>query len=197
MNLTLETALDLYIYLATGFFVFVNVTYTLLLIRSFREIMYYMRHNAFSNYRSMVQSELASPISILAPAHNEEASVIASVKSLLKLNYGRFEVIVINDGSTDRTLERLEHEFQLYPSKQVCADVLETKPVRGIYKSRNPAFRSLVVVDKENGGKADALNAGINCSRYDYVCCIDADSLLEDDAILRVMKPFFEDERAR
>ena len=195
MNDMVGTVLDLYVYLATGFFVAVNLMYTALLVRSFREIMYYMRHNAFSNYRSMVQSELASPVSILAPAYNEEASVIASVKSLLKMNYGRYEVVVINDGSTDRTLGKLQDEFQLYRSKQVYRGGLETKPVRGIYKSRKPEFRSLLVVDKENGGKADALNAGINCSRYDYVCCIDADSLLEDDAILRVMKPFFEDER--
>lgn len=183
-----------YVYFATAFFVLVNITYTILLVMSFREIMYYMRHNKFSNYRVMVQSELAAPVSILAPAFNEEASVVESVRSLLKLNYGRFEVVVINDGSKDKTLERLQDEFQLYESRQLYNEVLKARPVRGIYRSRKPEFKSLVVVDKENGGKADALNVGMNVARHEYVCSIDADSLLEDDALLRVMKPFLEDE---
>lgn len=181
-------------YFVTVYFVAVNVTYTFLLLRSFREIMYYMRHNAFSNYRIMVQSELTAPVSILAPAYNEEPTVVESTKSLLKLNYGRYEVVIVNDGSTDATLERMKDEFLLYKSKQIYQPTIASGKVRGIYKSKKPEYKHLLVVDKENGGKADALNTGINVATYDYVCAIDADSLLEDDALLKVMKPFMEDD---
>lgn len=191
----LETGLRTYVYFVTAYFIVVNTTYMILLVRSFKEIMYYMRHNAFSNYRVMVQSELTPPVSILAPAYNEEATVVESVRSLLKLNYGRYEVLVINDGSGDSTIDQLQQEFHLYRSSQLYVEVLQSKPVRGIYRSRKPEYRNLIVVDKENGGKADALNAGINASRHEFVCAIDADSLLEDDALLRVMKPFLEDEK--
>jgi cellulose synthase/poly-beta-1,6-N-acetylglucosamine synthase-like glycosyltransferase len=194
MSGILEILFGSYIFFVTGYFVMVNATYSFLLIRSFREILYYMRHNAFSNYRVIVQSELTPAVSILAPAFNEEATVVESTKSLLKLNYGKYEVIVVNDGSSDGTLETLRAEFHLHSSRQLYIPALETAPVRGIYKSSRPEYRNLTVVDKENGGKADALNVGINAAKHDFVCSIDADSLLEDEALLRVMKPFLEDE---
>lgn len=186
--------LQVYFYFITGYFVLVNLCYAVLLVLSYREILYYMRHNSFSNYRSTVQSEITPPISILAPAFNEEATAVESVRSLLKLNYGKYEVIVVNDGSKDNTMDRLIREFQLLPSRQIYQPTLQAQPVRDIYKSPRPEYRNLVVVDKENGGKADALNVGINVAQYSYVCAIDADSLLEDDALQKVMKPFLEDE---
>ncbi len=190
-----EILFEVYFYWVIAYFVVVNLSYTVLLVLSYREILYYMRHNSFSDYRITVQSELTPPISILAPAFNEEATAVESVRSLLKLNYGKYEVIVINDGSKDGTLDRLIREFSLLPSNQIYEQALATKPVRDIYTSHKPAYRNLVVVDKENGGKADALNAGINVAQYANVCAIDADSLLEDDALQKVMKPFLEDER--
>ncbi len=191
---TVEFLLHSYFFFVIGYFVVVNLTYTFFLGMSFREILYYMRHNSFGNLRLLVQSELTPPVSILAPAYNEEPTVVESVKSLLKLNYGKYEVVVINDGSKDGTLERLITEFQMYPSRQVYRGLLQAKPVRGIYKSHKPAYRNLVVVDKENGGKADALNVGINVAEFEYVCAIDADSLLEEDSLQKVVKPFLEDE---
>ncbi len=176
------------------YFIAVNLCYAVLLGLSFGEIMLYMRHNSFSNLRSIIQSELTPPVSILAPAYNEEATVVESVKSLLKLNYGNYEVVVINDGSKDGTLQRLITEFFLFRSKRIYNEVLEAKPVRGIYRSVKPECRNLVVVDKENGGKADALNVGMNAAQHEYVCAIDADSLLEEEALQKVMKPFLEDE---
>lgn len=190
---TVEFLLHSYFFFVIGYFVVVNLTYTFFLGMSFREILYYMRHNSFGNLRLLVQSELTPPVSILAPAYNEEPTVVESVKSLLKLNYGKYEVVVINDGSKDGTLERLITEFQMYPSRQVYRGLLQAKPVRGIYKSRKPAYRNLVVVDKENGGKADALNVGMNVAQFEYVCAIDADSLLEEDSLQKVVKPFLED----
>lgn len=152
-----------------------------------------MRRNAFIDYRKFIQSEFTYSVSILAPAFNESKTVVESVKSLLKLNFGKYEVLVINDGSKDDTLEQMIHEFDLLKTNQFYYAVIKTKPVRGIYKSRKPEYKNLIVVDKENGGKADALNTGINIAKYDHVCCIDADSILEDDALLKSMKPFHED----
>jgi cellulose synthase/poly-beta-1,6-N-acetylglucosamine synthase-like glycosyltransferase len=184
-----------YFYFVILYFILVNLTYIVLFVVSYREIIRHMRHNLFGDYRIMVQSELTAPVSVLAPAYNEEQTVVESVKSLLKLNYGRYEVVVINDGSKDNTLQQLIDEFSLFKSKQIYTEVLPARPVRGIYKSSKSAYAHLIVVDKENGGKADALTVGVNVARYDYVCCIDADSILEEDALLRVMKPFMEDER--
>lgn len=182
-----------YLLFVVLYFVGVNLTYTVLLVFSLREILKYMHHNSFSDYRLTVQSELAPGVSILAPAFNEEATAVESVHSLLKLNYGRYEVIVVNDGSKDKTLDRLIKEFQLTASAQVYAPVIPAKRVRGIYRSNNSSYRNLIIVDKENGGKADALNVGVNVARYELICAIDADSLLEEDALQKVVKPFLED----
>ena len=193
MEAVLNFILNFYLVFVILFFVGINITYTTLLLLSVREILYHMRHNRFTDYRSIVQSELTPPVSILAPAYNEEATIIQSVKSLLKLSYGKYEVVVINDGSKDGTLAQLIENFKMYRSHQVYHPMIEAKPVRGMYKSRLPEYRNILVVDKENGGKADALNVGINVARFEFICCIDADSLLEEDALQRVMKTFLED----
>jgi cellulose synthase/poly-beta-1,6-N-acetylglucosamine synthase-like glycosyltransferase len=192
MEVVINFILNFYLIFVILFFIGINITYTTLLFLSVREILYHMRHNRFTDYRSIVQSELTPPVSILAPAYNEEATIIQSVKSLLKLSYGKYEVVVVNDGSKDGTLARLIENFKMYRSQHVYHPLIEAKPIRGMYKSRLPEYRNIVVVDKENGGKADALNVGINVARYEYVCCIDADSLLEEDALQRVMKTFLE-----
>jgi cellulose synthase/poly-beta-1,6-N-acetylglucosamine synthase-like glycosyltransferase len=193
----LDSALDFllngYMLFVVVYFIGVSLTYSFLLVISVREILHQIRHNRFSDFRLTVQSELAPPASILAPAFNEGPTIIQSVRSLLKLNYGKYETLVINDGSRDDTLQQLIEHFNLYRSRQVYRPQIRTKPVRAIYKSRLPEYRNLVVIDKENGGKADALNVGINVARYDYICCIDADSILEDDALQKVMKAFLED----
>ncbi len=195
METLVDFTLNSYLVFAIIYFIGVNLTYTTLLAISVREIVAYMRHNRFSNYRIIVQSELTPPVSILAPAYNEEATVIESVKSLLKLNYGKYEVIVINDGSKDNTLARLVSDFKMFRSRRMHEERIRAKPVRGIYKSTLPEYKNLIVVDKENGGKADALNVGINEAHYNYVCCIDADSILEDDALQKVMRVFMEDDQ--
>jgi cellulose synthase/poly-beta-1,6-N-acetylglucosamine synthase-like glycosyltransferase len=194
MDTLINFLLNFYLVFVVVFFVGVNIAYTTMLIISVREILYHMRHNRFADHRAIVQSELTPPVSILAPAYNEEATIIQSVKSLLKLGYSKYEVVVINDGSKDGTLATLIENFKLYQSNLVYHPRIEAKPVRGLYKSRLPEYRNIIVVDKENGGKADALNVGINVARYEFVCCIDADSLLEDDALQRVMKTFLEDD---
>jgi len=131
------------------------------------------------------------PVSILVPAWNEQATIVASVRSLLQLHYPEFEVIVINDGSGDATLEVLIREFALQPFPEAYRVRLPSAPVRGIHRSaRHP---TLVVIDKANGGKADALNAGINAAQYPLFCSVDADSILQRDSLTRVAAAFLDD----
>jgi cellulose synthase/poly-beta-1,6-N-acetylglucosamine synthase-like glycosyltransferase len=135
-------------------------------------------------------SGLEPPVSILVPAHNEEATIAGSVQSMLQLNYPEYEVIVINDGSRDGTLEVLKRVFALATFPEDYWERLEVRPVRAVYRSR--VHPNLRVIDKENGGKADALNAGINAARYPLFCGVDADSMLERDSLRRVVEPFLE-----
>jgi cellulose synthase/poly-beta-1,6-N-acetylglucosamine synthase-like glycosyltransferase len=133
------------------------------------------------------------PISLLVPAYNEEATITPSLKSLLQLDYPEFEIIVINDGSKDGTLAELIREFALLPFPQAYRQSVPCQEVRGIYRStRHPALR---VIDKANGGKADALNAGINAARCPLFCAVDADSILQRDSLQKVVRPFVEDPR--
>lgn len=136
-------------------------------------------------------AEVAMPITLLAPAFNEEATIAESIRSLLSLHYPNFEVIVVNDGSKDATLQVLIEAFGLRPVARAFESAVPHKPVRGVYGSRD--YPRLLVVDKENGGKADALNAGISVCRTPLFCAIDADSILESDALLRVVQPFIDD----
>lgn len=134
---------------------------------------------------------LEPPISLLAPAYNEEATIAASVRSMLQLDYPMFEIIVINDGSKDNTLQVLRDEFDLVEFPEAYHVTLPVSRVRGVYRS--PKYPNLRVVDKENGGKADALNAGINAARHPLFCAMDADSILSTDSLRRVVRPFLED----
>ncbi|TIO69069.1 MAG: glycosyltransferase family 2 protein, partial [Mesorhizobium sp.] len=135
--------------------------------------------------------EVAPPIALLVPAYNEEVNVVESVHSMLALEYPNFEVIVINDGSKDQTLQRLIEGFKLVKFHRPYEDALAHKPIRGLYSS--PMTERLFVVDKENGGKADAQNAGINVCRAPLFCVIDGDSILEPDALMRAAQPFIDD----
>jgi cellulose synthase/poly-beta-1,6-N-acetylglucosamine synthase-like glycosyltransferase len=138
------------------------------------------------------ESPLAPPITIIVPAHNEEKSIRVAVRNLLELDYPQLEVIVVNDGSEDRTLEEIREEFRLRPVRAVYIPQAESAPVRGLYRSEVNA--SLLVIDKESGGsKADAVNAGLNAATSPYVCVVDADSVLERDALLRIMLPIMAD----
>ena len=141
-----------------------------------------------------VFSALDIPISVVVPAYNESASIITSVKALLQLEYPDFELVVVNDGSSDDTLEKLIEGFRLQPFPEAYRARIDCQPVRSIYRSAR--YRNLRVVDKENGGsKADAINAGVNACRYPLVCVVDADSILQTDSLRRVVRPFLEDSR--
>ena len=132
----------------------------------------------------LFRDKMIPSISIIAPAYNEEKSIVSSVRSLLNLKYPDFELIVVNDGSKDETLSKLIEAFNLIRVDYHYKVSLETVPIRGIY--RNTSIPKLVVIDKSNGGKADALNAGINVANKEFFCGIDADSLLEPESLLRL-----------
>ncbi len=146
----------------------------------------HQRRLASLRLQRLRHSPLTPPVSILVPAHNEEKCITASVRSFLSLDYPEIEVIVINDGSTDRTLDELTRAFRLRPSNVLYVAELPSAPVRGVYISRDEP--RLLVVDKESSGsKADAANAGLNAATSPYICTVDADSILERDALSRIM----------
>jgi cellulose synthase/poly-beta-1,6-N-acetylglucosamine synthase-like glycosyltransferase len=176
-------------YFVLGYFLAINGVYLVLYLISFAEIADYVRREVFSGFSELFTSNYAPPVSVVVPAYNEEATIAESVRSFLALHYPMHEMVVVNDGSKDRTLEVLTEEFDLHESDQPVRLQLKTAPLRGIYTA---ASERLVVVDKENGGKSDALNAGICAAHYPLVCCIDADIILEEDALLRVARPMIE-----
>jgi len=135
---------------------------------------------------------MTPPITIIAPAHNEEPSIRVAIRNLLELDYSQLEVIVVNDGSSDCTLEELRDEFRLRAVRAVYVAEMKSAPVRGLYRS--DVDSRLPVVDKDAGGSnADAVNAGLNAATSPYVCIVDSDSVLERDALLRIMVPILED----
>jgi len=170
------------------FFFAINSYYLVLTVAGFWRTLRVFKEVRRPDQRRLLRSPLTPPISVLAPAFNEEANVVDNVRSLLMLDYPLFEVILVNDGSNDGTLGRLVDAFGLRRSARSFERALPCKLIRGVYES--PTYSNLLVVDKENGGKADALNAGLNLSLYPLFCAIDADSILEPDALLRLVRPF-------
>lgn len=183
-------ALDWIQWLFFAYFIALNVVYLALNYISAFSIHRYMRdHGAkfvpesFSSYQP--------PVSIIVPACNEEKSIVATVRSLLQLAYPEFEIIVVNDGSVDGTKDALIRAFALVEFPEAYRRRIDTEPVHGVYAST--LHRRVRLVDKANGGKADALNAGINCARYPLFCVVDADCILQHDSLARVVQPFLED----
>src|SRR5207244_1878215 len=175
-------------YVIVVYFLALNSFYALLLILSIPEIWEQTRLAEDDDFQRLMQSDALPPISLLVPAYNERATIEASVTALLTLEYRNFEVIVVNDGSKDDTLDRLREAFDLYEVPRTYPEGIATRPLRGVYRSRSRT--RLVVLDKENGGKADSLNAAINASRFPLVIAVDADTLIEPDALLRLTRPF-------
>ena len=173
--------------------IFIFGSYAALALFSAAAMLRYMRKNSFVDYKVLLSSPLAPSISIIAPAFNEGKTIVDNIRSLLSLHYNDYEVIIINDGSTDGSLKKVIEAYDLEPVQILYEEKLKTKPVKAIYKSRNKAFSKLMVVDKENGGKADALNVGINLSQKEYISVIDVDSILVEDALLKMTKPFLEE----
>jgi cellulose synthase/poly-beta-1,6-N-acetylglucosamine synthase-like glycosyltransferase len=183
--------LTIYSLVAFFYFLVLNGLYLFLTALAWRDMGSELRARRYLPLDEIFRSPLTPGVSVIVPAFNEQAVIVESVRSLLALRYPRHEVVVVSDGSTDRTIAVLEQAFDLAPVRVALRNGIPTAAVRATYVSRS--HPNLLVVDKENGGRSDALNAGVNAARNPYVCVIDADSMLEPDALLKVSKPILDD----
>jgi len=158
----------------------------------------YTRKNSYVNYNDVAISPLSPNVSIIIPAYNEEKTIIDNVLTLIGLHYSNFEAIVVNDGSNDNTLELLKQTFNLEKVDYYFDYNIPCEKIRGIYKSNLPKYKNIMVIDKENGGcKSDALNAALNVCKNDLIITIDADSIIEPDSIVKLVKPFLEEKNKK
>lgn len=175
-----------------AYFLCINAIYLALNFISMLSIMRYTREH-IAKFRIRNFKSYQPPVTVLVPAYNEEKTIVSTVRSLLGLGYPNFEVLVVNDGSSDKTLQEVVDAFQLTEFPEAYRSRLRTEPVNRMYAST--AYPKVRLLDKQNGGKADALNAGINAARYPLFCVIDADCILQQDSLSRVVQPFLEDSR--
>jgi len=176
-----------------AYFLFVNTIYAVLLISSAAEMRLHLLALRTESQWRLLQSDLTPSLSLLAAAHNEAATIASSVQAMLGLYYPSLEVVVVNDGSTDATVAVLAERFELVAIEPAFDHRVSSAKVEALYRSRT--HPNLVVVSKENGGKADALNAGLNVASGRLICALDADTLIEPDALLRMVQPFLSDDR--
>lgn len=170
-----------------------TVSYTIQFAIAVVSVRNYFKKMRSSGFKKYIKSQNIIPISLIVPAYNEDTMILSNIKALLQLDYQIYEVVVVNDGSSDQTLEKIMKEFDLKPVTISTRNLVPSNEIKAIYK--NADIPKLVLVDKVNGGKADALNAGLNVSKYPYFGAIDADSILESDALVRVSMPFIENKK--
>ena len=169
-----------------------NLAYLAMLLIALKTSAAHQRKLESHRLNWISDAPLAPPITLLVPAHNEEASIRIAARNLLRLDYPELEIIIVNDGSADGTLQEMREEFLLRPVRSVYVPQIKSAPVRGLYRSS--VDLRLLVIDKEPAGsKADAINAGLNAATSPYICVVDADSVLERDALLRIMLPILAD----
>jgi cellulose synthase/poly-beta-1,6-N-acetylglucosamine synthase-like glycosyltransferase len=188
METMLTDALIAFSVFALVYFVTIDAIYAALVALGWRAVNDYVARRPMRDYASVSRSEMSLPVSILVPGYNEEAVIVSSVRSLLTSQYGEFEVLVVNDGSTDETLEVLKAAFDLVEVDRVPRANLPCEEIRGVYVSASDS--RIIVLDKRNGGKADSLNAGIRYARYPLFCAIDADTMLDRGALARLVWEF-------
>jgi len=179
------------------YFIVVYGLYFAQAISSTFQMFRFKKHRESTNLSKLLKSEYLPRISLIAPAYNESAVVIDSVQSLLNLHYFNYELIVVNDGSKDNTLDLLIGAFDLQASELPSYSEIKSEPVRNVYTSTNPKYKNLKVVDKVNGRKADAINAGINYGNGEYFGIIDLDCLLEPDTLLCLVEPVLKEKKKK
>jgi cellulose synthase/poly-beta-1,6-N-acetylglucosamine synthase-like glycosyltransferase len=175
-----------------AYFAILSLLYALFAFIGLKAVILDSRQTSDTELRDLLERDVFKPVSIIVPAYNEEASIVAAVRSFIRLHYPKFEVIVVADGSTDGTMDRLIEAFALVEEPRVWAKTLPTKPVLRVMRSLR--YPGLVVAEKENGGKPDAVNAGINLARYPLIAPVDSDCLLDAQAILRASRNFVKDD---
>ncbi len=174
------------------YFAVLSLIYAMSALIGLHSIVVYSRELSPIALKDLVQHEYYKPVSILVPAYNEEDTIVANVTSLLRLHYPQFEVLVAVDGATDRTLQELVAHFGLEPEQRIYQRSIESRPVNRILRSqRHP---HLTVIDKENGGRGDAINAALNLARFPLVCVVDADGVLSPEAVARASRLFVQDD---
>ncbi|HET7841165.1 MAG TPA: glycosyltransferase [Terriglobia bacterium] len=173
--------------LIVAYFFLGNGIYSMLMILSLVSTWMHNRRLVYQGLDELRESVVTPPATIIMPAWNEQEIIVQSINSILKTDYPNLEVIVVDDGSTDETLVRLVNAFRLIEMDLIYRPRQPTRPVRGFYM--NPRIPNLLVISKDNGGKPDALNVGINMCRTPYFCTLDSDCILERDALLRLMRP--------
>ncbi len=189
----METLIHWLYIVFTVIFLSISVVYIVMATLATKMINYYKAKNIYETYEDILGSELAPNISIIAPAFNEGLTIVENVRSLLSLHYLKYEIIVINDGSKDDSLQKLVQAYELTQVPYSLLGKFQTKTIKNVYRSKSKVFNKLTVIDKENGGKSDALNAGINLAQHEIVCCIDVDCILEQDSLLKMSKLFMEE----
>lgn len=187
----IATTIEVIGYFAVSYYLLMHLY--VLVISLYSAVVLKRRHNMqrFGRVREMLSSRMAPPVSIVIPAYNEAIGIVDSVRSMSIVSYPRFEIVITNDGSSDDTLRLLIEAFELEPARIPYRPDIPTKPVKAIYRGKGGV--EITVVDKENGGRADALNAGINAARYPYVLCTDADVVLDASCLIRSMQRVVED----
>lgn len=144
--------------------------------------------------RNEIHHDYFVPVSIIVPAYNEEVTISETMKSLLKLDYRHYEIIVVNDGSTDQTSEIVRKQLGLHPVQRPIRRQLDCEDPVSVFEGLGAGRVPITLINKENGGKADSINMGINASRYPYFICMDADSILEKDALTKIARPVLENQ---
>lgn len=171
-----------------AYFIALNGTYLTLTAISLAVLPRFIRKQSIHRL-PRPQIGFEPPISLIVTAYNEEAVIVPTIRALLQLNYPEFEIVVVNDGSKDKTLDVLAREFDLVEIPTAFRKRIEHKPVRAVFQSKK--YPNLRVIDKENGGcKADASNAGINGSRFGLFMPLDADTILNRDCLTLMVQPF-------
>ncbi len=180
-------------YFCMTFTIVLSIIYIIqMFVSLFRVRKNYSKHFS-DDYLRYIDSNNLLPISLIIPAYNEQENIVQNIRSLMKINYPCYEIIVVNDGSTDKTGELVINAFDMHPIETSIRYQLKTQNIRGVYFSKK--YPNLLFVDKDNGGKSDALNAGINISSYPLFTCLDADSRVEKDALLMLALEFIKDSR--
>jgi len=184
-------AVTVFNYIVLFYFITLHLVYLVTSFFAFGALKRYALRLKSLDLTDLITSAWAPPITLIAPAYNEEATCVESVRSLLTLEYPEYDILVVNDGSKDGTIDRLTKAFNLIPADRIPTAELESVEVQQVLRSRR--HPNLWVIDKENGGKADALNAGLNYCQTPLFCAMDADSLIEPEALIRIVRPFLED----
>ena len=175
------------------YFLAINLSYLSLVLVSFFHIKKQYETLNVHDFSGVFKNELYKSYSIIVPVYNEENEIGEAIHSLLQQQYGDYEIIVVNDGSTDNTLDYLKNTFDLYKSDRHVSNKLDHEPIRNVYASKS--YPNVFVVDKLNGQRADAMNAGLNAARKDLFCAVDGDSILEHDVLLKMLRSFANDEK--